>query len=88
MDTFYNLINYPDYEIKTDQEIKINIFGFIKNNWMNTKKRDLFIHMLESQNISNSDNKYILRIFDQVTESISNHFLNNTSLSGFNLERM
>ena len=55
---------------------------------MTNDKRDLFIDELERQNLSNSDNKYIIRVFDQVTESIKNHFVNNNSLSGFNLERI
>ena len=88
MARFYNLINYPDYELKTDQEIKSIIYSFIKIEWMTNNKRNLFIDELKKQNLSNSDNKYIIRIFDQVTESISNHFVNNRSLSGFNLERI
>ena len=88
MNRFYNLINYPDYELKTDQEIKRIIYSFIKVEWMTNNKRNLFIDELKRQNLSNSDNKYIIRIFDQVTENINNHFVNNTSLSGFNLERI
>ena len=88
MDRLYNLIDFQEYELKTDQEIKNIIYSFIKIEWMTNNKRNLFIDELKRQNLSNSDNKYILRIFDQVTESISSHFINNTSLSGFNLERM
>ena len=88
MNKFYNVINGNDYELKTDNEIKSIIYLFIKAEWITNNKRNLFIHELKKQNLSNSDNKHIIRIFDQVTENINNHFINNTSLIGFNLERV
>ena len=52
MDRFYNLIDFQEYELKTDQEIKNIIYSFIKIEWMTNNKRSLFIDELKKQNLN------------------------------------